>query len=303
MKYQISIAALAAAGIVSAGPVLSKRALTDIDILNYALTLEHLEATFYRQGLANYTQAQFVAAGFPDPFYANLQEIAYDETTHVSFLTKALGTAATAECIYTFPSTDPKSFVALAGVLEGVGVSAYLGAAASIAMPDYLTAAGSILTVEARHSAYIRSSQAQSPFPSPFDAPLSPNSVYTLAAPFISSCPSTNPALPVKAFPTLTLATAGPIASGTEITLMTPGYDIRSGDPEGKIYAAFVTVTGGVFAQATKIEGGFTVVVPKGVNGQVYVVLSGCAEGPVTDENVGAGPAILEITNPYPTMA
>lgn len=51
----------------------------DTTILNYALTLEYLERKFYMEGLANYTQAQFVAAGFPDPFYANLKEIYYDE--------------------------------------------------------------------------------------------------------------------------------------------------------------------------------------------------------------------------------
>lgn len=51
----------------------------DVTILNYALTLEFLERKFYQEGLANYTQAQFVAAGFPDPFYANLMEIALDE--------------------------------------------------------------------------------------------------------------------------------------------------------------------------------------------------------------------------------
>jgi hypothetical protein len=51
----------------------------DVTILNYALTLEYLERKFYQEGLANYTQAQFIEAGFPDPFYKNLKEIYYDE--------------------------------------------------------------------------------------------------------------------------------------------------------------------------------------------------------------------------------
>jgi len=38
--------------------------ITDAQILNYALTLEHLEDVFYKQGLANFTQAQFAAAGY-----------------------------------------------------------------------------------------------------------------------------------------------------------------------------------------------------------------------------------------------
>jgi hypothetical protein len=53
-----------------------------------------------------------------------------------------------------------------------MNVCRYLGAAASIADPGYLTAAGAILTVEARHNAYIRSQLNESPFPNPFDTPL-----------------------------------------------------------------------------------------------------------------------------------
>ncbi|RHZ55409.1 ferritin-like domain-containing protein [Aspergillus thermomutatus] len=94
------------------------------DILNYALTLEHLEAAFWEEGLKNYTQADFVAAGFNDPFYANLQQIAADENSHEEFIANALsaaGASPVARCNYSFPATDVKSFLALSNVLEGSG--------------------------------------------------------------------------------------------------------------------------------------------------------------------------------------
>lgn len=88
---------------------------------------EFLERRFYQEGLANFTQEDFVNAGFEDPFYSNLQAIAYDERTHVDFLTKAIIAAEAtpvSEATYSFPVTDARSFVTLSSVLEGVGVSA-----------------------------------------------------------------------------------------------------------------------------------------------------------------------------------
>lgn len=293
------VAAAAGFAVALPNPAVKRQAITDADILNYALTLEHLEDKFYREGLANYTQAQFVAAGFPDPFYANLKTVSSDESTHVAFLTSALqaaGATPVAECTYDFGVSDPKSFVALASVLEGVGVSAYLGAAASIMSKTYLTDAGSILTVESRHSAYIRASLGESPFPQPFDDPLDFDEVYTLAAPFIVSCPSSNPPLPVKAFPMLAVGTTGTISTGTTVSLTTPGTNlVSSNGTNAQLYGAFITVTGPIFVPATTSGSTYSVTVPKGVCGQSYVVLTACNET-VTDDTVAAGPAILEIT-------
>ena len=87
----IIISAALVASVVAAPAQLSKRANIDGTILNYALTLEHLEAAFYAQGIQNFTADDFSKAGFNGPnFYKNLKEVAKDEATHVSFLTTAL---------------------------------------------------------------------------------------------------------------------------------------------------------------------------------------------------------------------
>lgn len=271
----------------------------DYQILNYALTLEHLEDTFYRQGLANFTEADFENAGYGATFYNNLKEVSMDESTHVTFLTSALqaaGQPAVAECTYNFGALTPKTFVATASVLEGVGVSAYLGAAQYISSKAYLTAAGSILTVESRHSSYLRSRLNESPFPAPFDTPLDFNEVYTLAAAFIVSCPASNPPLPVKAFPSIATSPAGPYRRGQNI-MFQPGQGFNV-NRNTQLYAAFITVTGPIFTQAEYENGAYEVTIPLGVAGQVYAVLT-TNHDMVADSNIVAGPALMEVSTPY----
>lgn len=320
MYFSKATVALAAAGLVSAAPAIQKRAaqINDGVILNYALTLEHLEDNFYREGLANFSESDFAAAGYDSTFYNNIKKVSEDETTHVSFLTTALkgmsslfpadllvrlvliwlaaGVTPTKACKYSFGVTDVDSFLATASILEGVGVSAYLGAAADIMSKTYLTAAGSILTVEARHSSYVRAGLKQAPFPQAFDAPLTYNEVYSLASGFIVSCPSDNPALPVKAFPKLAAAASkDAVKTGSTVTLETPGYTLKGAEGQN-IYAAFIAVTGPTFVEATAVDGGFTVEIPEGFAGQTYVVLTSCKEY-VSDDSVAAGPAIIEVCN------
>jgi hypothetical protein len=177
------------------------------------------------------------------------------------------------ECKYAFGVTSVASFVATASILEGVGVSAYLGAAASISTKAYLTAAASILTVESRHNAYLRAALKESPFAQPFDAPLDFDEIYTLASAFITSCPINNPTflanLPLKAFTALSAMGTAPIKTGSTITLAlaksSSGYD----DDKKTLYAAWAAVTGSAFTAAKWVgKGMYSVVVPAGFHGQ-----------------------------------
>ena len=145
----------------------SKR--NDVKILNYALTLEFLEAAFYKQAVANKAYGT----------NANLQRfaevVAKHEKTHVDFLKTALGSAAIKSPKFDFGKavTDEATFAATAQVLEDTGVNAYLGQVVNVFQPGILRAAGTIATVEARHAAWIRFINDANPAPAAFDRPKS----------------------------------------------------------------------------------------------------------------------------------
>ncbi|HEU4702265.1 MAG TPA: ferritin-like domain-containing protein [Conexibacter sp.] len=121
----------------------------DVAILNYALTLEYLEAAFYREAVE---QGRF---GGEVGAFAAL--VAAHEAAHVRFLKRALGSAAVKSPRFDFKdtTTDEATFVATAFALENTGVKAYAGQATNIKQAPVAQAAVSILTVEARHAAAI----------------------------------------------------------------------------------------------------------------------------------------------------
>src|SRR5688500_4065178 len=155
-----------------------------IAVLNYALTLEHLEATFYRQGVAMFDAAAYEAIGFQTGVRDRIALIGEQEAEHVAFLTAgitAAGGTPVAEGTYEFGYTDLASFLATAAVIEGVRVSAYQGAAPSlIDSDDLLSAALTIDGVEARHAAYLNLFGEVSPFPDAVNPTLSYDGVIAL---------------------------------------------------------------------------------------------------------------------------
>jgi rubrerythrin len=125
----------------------------DTGILNFAYALEQLEAAFYIKVNASfYTNA--TAAEM-----AILSDIMNHEMTHRDFFKAALGSSAIPALTPDFSSIDftsRASVLATAKALEDTGVSAYNGAGQYISSADYLTLAGKIVSVEARHAAAIR---------------------------------------------------------------------------------------------------------------------------------------------------
>lgn len=73
---------------------------TVTDILNYALTLEHLEKAFYQEGLSHFDDKAFKDAGMPSWERGRIVQIGQHESSHVKFLKGALGDGATQACTY-----------------------------------------------------------------------------------------------------------------------------------------------------------------------------------------------------------
>jgi hypothetical protein len=126
----------------------------DVGVLNFALTLEYLEAAFYNEATANQGKKTFIKDAQTQAF---LKTVTTDENAHVAYLKKALGSKAIAAPKVGFGGTtsDEKMFVETAFALENTGVHAYLGQALNITTPSTVAAALSIATIEARHASVI----------------------------------------------------------------------------------------------------------------------------------------------------
>lgn len=164
---------------------------TDVDILNFALNLEYLEASFYLYaatgsglpsasmtgtGTQGTVSGGAQISGLTSAQQNILNEIAFDELSHVNFLRAALGSSAVAmpninigsafntlasaaSIASTFnPYASFANFLLGAFIFEDVGVTAYSGAAPLLTSAANLNYAAGIQAVEAYHAAYVRTS-------------------------------------------------------------------------------------------------------------------------------------------------
>ncbi len=183
---------------IVSGKAHAQSAITDADILNFALNLEYLEGEYYSRGVSGVGLPASIVTGtgtaggvnggtqvpFANAYFLQIaSKIVNDEIRHINFIRNALGSAAVARPLIdlaggfqsaalasgaisagqTFnPFGDELSFFIGAFALEEVGVTAYAGAAALISNPQILTYASAILAIEAYHAGSIRGVLTQS---------------------------------------------------------------------------------------------------------------------------------------------
>ncbi|MFB6167562.1 MAG: ferritin-like domain-containing protein [Haloferacaceae archaeon] len=182
-----------------AAPDLARAAendVSDVEVLNYALTLEHLENAFYRDGLDDMSDTRIVNADALAPFSESsrnavpdrLRTIGAHEQAHVDALTATvedLGGDPVEEAEYDFGYTDASEFLGVARALENTGVSAYAGAAPTVANDDVFAAAIGIHSVEARHASFLNRLNGEPEYPAAVDEPRTMSEVREIAGQFI----------------------------------------------------------------------------------------------------------------------
>ena len=158
-----------------------------VDVLNFALTLEYLEAAFYKEGVSR-------SGLIPSKYRALFRTISAHEAAHVKLLKAALGSAAvkapavdfTAGGKYPDVFENFETFATLSATFEDLGVAAYAGQAGNLIGTPVLGTALQIHSVEARHAAAVRPIIGKAGVPSAFDKPLSKKAVLAAATPFLA---------------------------------------------------------------------------------------------------------------------
>lgn len=166
----------------------------DTAVLNYAFALEQLEAAFYTQVILT------PYSGISDEEMTLLTDIRNHEIAHREFFRKALNTAAIQDLQVDFSSIDftkRDKVLAAAQTFEDLGVAAYNGAGKYITTPAYLGLAGKIVSVEARHAAFIRDLVSPGTFSSNadsngLDGAKTPADVFAAASVYIKTQINTN---------------------------------------------------------------------------------------------------------------
>jgi len=272
---------------------------SDLLVLKFANVLEQFETQFYTAALQKFQASDFTAAGFADANVPIQQftNILSDESTHTSVLAAAiqsLGDQPISGCSFDFSAVlvSVSAMAPVARLVENVGVGAYLGAAHLVSDPVILTAAASILTVEARHQTILNVLNGGTAIPQAFDIPLDPQEVLAIAGGFISGCDTG-----ITGLPPLTVTNTGSVQAGTSLTF---SFDALSSISDTSTLSCQMLAGGMPVSLSLPFS---QCVVPTGITGPVAIYVTNNTQPLVNNPrdkflgNIVAGPTMAFIDN------
>ncbi|KAK9894081.1 hypothetical protein P389DRAFT_198175 [Cystobasidium minutum MCA 4210] len=312
MKGFTAVATLALAGSAVAAPAklvprqninangTQAYGVADVDILQFALSLEYLEINLYETVVTTFDGNAFESAGFSRADRATFKQIIAQEKAHIGALRRdvyQLGGTPVKPCKYNYGKIESlNQLLNNTDAVNGLGPSAYLGAGPYLSSKLLLTEGGALGNIETRHNSWLNGLIGRSEQPIAFQLPLSPTQSYGVASQFIveGSCPS-GPPKAVTAFPpSLTITNKGwpaaPLNAG-DIVYVKPGKPVDA--PRAAFLYGFNTTIVDFDSSSSSAQ------IPLDFAGQGYIVLTNAVQGQeLNNDNSLTVPQALYVDKP-----
>ncbi|KAJ9603185.1 hypothetical protein H2200_012480 [Cladophialophora chaetospira] len=263
------------------------------------LLIKQLSLAFYNAALSQFSEKDFLAAGFSRDYFSSLLDIQFDKRFHVIAIEDGLqdiGATPNKPCTYKFSFHNVKDFVSQASVLDGISTSAFQDGAPLLHIAELIANSQAILTDDAMAQAIQRQAAGVTILGNPRGQVLSPNETTTLLAPFIISCPSSNMPLPLVASPRLTVTQKGPFKQNQLIS-----FSVGNGTLPSSFFVMYISGDNTKSVFPTNVRNN-TFKAPTGSNmaGQTYVFVSSIntnAAGAFEQSEAGIlfGPTVIEM--------
>jgi len=178
---------------------------SDFDFESIALGLyqEWIELDLFNNGLATFTEEDFLAAGLTAEDRSLIQFMAQQESGHATLLTNMLGQAAPVQCTYDYPFTTVREFVDFNQRLTRWGESGVWGFINHLDSREVGQLLAQSIATEARQQMIFRQMTGLHPMPVWFETGIPQSWQWTFLAPYISSCPENITRLAWQNFPSL----------------------------------------------------------------------------------------------------
>ncbi|KAF3032844.1 hypothetical protein E8E11_003432 [Didymella keratinophila] len=175
----------------------------DFESVNLGLHQEFIELDLFNNGLATFSDQDFIDAGLTAEDRAFIAFMATQEIDHATLLTNMLGEAAPKQCIYNYPFTTVREFIDFNVKLTRWGESGNWGFISHLDSREVATLLVQAESIEARQQMAFRQMLGLHPMPVSFTPGIPQSWHWTFLAPYISSCPANNTRIAWQNFPAL----------------------------------------------------------------------------------------------------